>query len=277
MVVITHNPVVLQAVQLRNMKAAQRRAGGGGVLGICNNSDDDADKEEYILDAAQLKVADALHRLLEKELEDDEAVSADNNAIHINDNGNNQLHNGALVDNGDCDGVSLFKAGPKLCLTTAAHVTAAPSVDDKISLKGHTQAHSAKPRKRTIKDDCSSSDIDDDVGVENQKKQRKESASLKHYLSVVVDAPTLIQHAKIAAQRAKEHIMPVDPGSSEDDIGGKAKQRRKKREADEKQKKKIEEMANMERIEHQDLRKKKKKVDDKIKKEKKKEKSSSHN
>ncbi|KAL4423875.1 hypothetical protein ABPG75_001176 [Micractinium tetrahymenae] len=66
-----------QAAQQRQARARQRRAGGGGVLGAApGDSSGDEDDGGAFLDAAQLKVAEALQRRLQAELEMEEAGPA---------------------------------------------------------------------------------------------------------------------------------------------------------------------------------------------------------
>lgn len=68
----------LQVAQQRAARARQRRAGGGGILGAVpgDGSDGEAEGESVFLDAAQLRVAEALQQRLQQELEMEEAAAA---------------------------------------------------------------------------------------------------------------------------------------------------------------------------------------------------------
>lgn len=187
---------ISQDARKREIKAAQRRTGGGGVLGMQANSDSDG--EDGFLDAAQLRVADALKKRLDKDLELQAITdSGDVSSSEIS----GPSADGHNLSDSDGGGVSLFKNAPRV---KKAINRAALGTDPAFK----------KPVSR-------GADISSD-----------EEERIAMCVAAAVDGQDLVRAAEKAAEKARVNIVPVDPGS--EDEGGKAKQRKRRREQAEK-------------------------------------------
>lgn len=184
----------VQDARKRAIKAAQRRTGGGGVLGMQATSDSDA--EDGFLDAAQLRVADALKKRLDKDLEL-QAVS-DSGTTSSSETSGSSVDGGNENDSdSDGGGVSLFKNAPRV----------KKAIDRGSSLNNPLF-------KRPV---SRGADISSD-----------EEERIARCVAAAVDGQDLVRAAEKTAEKARINIIAVDPGS--EDEGGKAKQRKRKRE-----------------------------------------------
>jgi hypothetical protein len=192
----------MQNSRKRQIKAAQRRAGGGGVLGVRPDSDSD----DGLLNAAQIKVADALHKRIKKDFGNLEPLKIDSKHIKPpksssesssdTESEKEDIKVAEVLEDSDGGGVALFKKGP---LVTKVITTGA---DEKIN--------GPRPRSKGATEESSD---------EEESKKRCRAAA--------IESDRLLENAEKAAENAKILIMPVNPTS--DDEGGKAKKRRRKR------------------------------------------------
>lgn len=197
-----------QNARKREIKAAQRRAGGGGVLGVRP----DSDSEDGLLNAAQIKIADALHQRIKKDLgqlgpiekrklearsssESEEGIREENEEKKAVEQEEEQ------DSDGDGGGVALFKNAPLITKVITAGKGGS-------GING--ELHGPLPRSK------GAAEVSSD-----------EEESTKRCRAAAVDVDVLLQNAERAAERAKNLIMPVNHTS--DDEGGKAKKRRRKR------------------------------------------------
>ncbi|PSC73491.1 hypothetical protein C2E20_3356 [Micractinium conductrix] len=167
-----------QVAKERQARARARRAGGGGVLGAVPSGAADgatADPDASLfLDAAQLKVAEALQRRLQAELEDDPAPAAGVAAQPAPQ----QQQPG---DESDGGGVRLFR-----------RVKAGAPVVDRQRQQQEQQEWQAKDGGR-----CAGT-VAEVRHLEEPTKARCRAAA--------VDAANLLAAADAAAQQARQHI-----------------------------------------------------------------------
>ena len=180
------------------MKAALRRAGGGGVLGARANSDSDA--EDGFLDAAQLRVADALKKRLDKEIELQSLGTI--KGAHTSSEASSSASESARGDESESDGggVALFKNAPRI---------------KKVINGAEYSASFKKPVSR---------------GVESSSDEEERLAMC---IAAAVDGQDVAHAAEKAAEKARSNIAPINPGS--EDEGGNAKKRKRRREKAEKE------------------------------------------
>jgi len=195
---------LVQNARKREIKAAQRRAGGGGVLGVRPDSDSD----DGLLNAAQIKIADALHQRIKKDLGQPEPIEKSKlepSSSSESEKGIKEEHEEKKAveeeESDDGGGVALFKNAPLVTNVAIAGIGGSGI---------HQELHGLFPRSKWA------SEVSSD-----------EEESMKRCRAAAVDSDALLENAERAAERAKDLIMPVNPTS--DDEGGKAMKRRRKR------------------------------------------------
>ncbi|PRW61114.1 hypothetical protein C2E21_0133 [Chlorella sorokiniana] len=193
-----------QVAQQRAARARQRRAGGGGILGAVptDGSDGEAEGESVFLDAAQLRVAEALQQRLQQELEMEEAAAAPAAPPAA------PQPTAAAVDNEDSGQVRLFrrvKAG-------------APVVDR----QAQTAAAQAEGRQQP-------GEGQQQGGWPTAGKRQLDEPSKKRCQAAAVDAADIQQAAEAAAQRAAPHVYPRPNWLPADDDPARWSDRRQRR------------------------------------------------
>ena len=190
-----------QNARKKEIKAAQRRAGGGGVLGVRPDSDSD----DGLLNAAQIKIADALHQRIKKDLgqlEPIEKSTLEASSSSESEEGITEEHEEKKADDQeeseDGGGVALFKNAP---LVTNVVI-------------------GGSNLNREFNGPCPRSKGAAEVSSDEEE-------SMKRCRAAAVNSDVLLKNAEKAAKRARDLIMPVNPTS--DDEGGKARKRRRKR------------------------------------------------
>lgn len=171
-------PSIPQANEKRKVAAIRRRAGGGGILGFAP-IDVKTDDTITLLDATQLKIAEALQNRLETQFNAAPSTStsddddADSNDSHQHPN----IDNDTDIDEETSGGVTLFSRKPRM--------TKKPVFDNET--KSSSKKNTGRRRRSNMKKHYDSSSED----IEERAKR------------VAVEPDYILQQAEKAAHNAR--------------------------------------------------------------------------
>lgn len=206
-----------QVAAQRQARARQRRAGGGGILGTApgdSSGDEGEGGESVFLDAAQLKVAEALQRRLQAELEEEPAAAAGEQQQQQPPAAAATEEQAPAEDPGE--GVRLFR---RVKLGTAV-----------VDLQQKQQQQQRKKRQGNKQN----------AGAdEDEKGSHWRVAQLRHLQpptkarcqAAAVEGPDILKAAEVAAQQAMQHIASPPGWLPADDDPSRWSYRRKRRAA----------------------------------------------